>query len=258
MATFTGQSNTTYSFYSIAHDLAGNTETKAPQVEAITYLPDLTPPVTSVNGATSSNPSTVDNSTGTFTLNISGTDKGGSGLSYFKVFVPTDAQAPVLIGPAIPGGTPDALGSYHATTSYQGLTDGVTHQYRFYSIGTDGAGNIEAAPAPPNDVVFSRAFAQPAALAVTALTVEHGAAERSYDRYLDIGFNESDSQSGGQLTQIASSVGSANPKIQLYKYDLNGTPASKTAVPLGAPVNVAVLDHAIELDFGAYGIGEVA
>jgi hypothetical protein len=105
-------------------------------------------------------------------------------------------------------------------------------------------------------VVFSQTFAQPAALAVTGLTVEHGAAERSFIRYLDIGFNESDSQSGGALTQIAGSVGSASPEIQLYQYDLNGTPASKTAVPLGAPVNVAVLDYAIELDFGVTGIGE--
>src|SRR5256885_5485919 len=49
---------------------------------------------------------------------------------------------------------PDKTGTYHATTSYQGLTDGVTHQYRFYSIGIDGAGNTEAAHTAPNDVIF--------------------------------------------------------------------------------------------------------
>ncbi len=257
-ATFTGQSNTTYAFYSIAHDLAGNTEAKTPVIEAITYIPDLTPPVTAVHGTTGTNPSTVNSGTGTFTLEISGSDTGGSGLAYFEVWVSIDAQPPVEIGPAIPAGAPDSSGIVHAAISYQGLAEGVTHQYRFFSTGIDGAGNVEAAHAAPNDAIFSQAFAPQTALAVTGLTVEHGAAERSYIRYLDIAFNESDGQSGGQLTQIADSVGSASPEIQLYKYDLNGDPSSKTAVSLGSPVHVAVLDHAIELDFGAYGIGEAS
>jgi hypothetical protein len=256
-ATFAGQSNTTYGFYSIAHDQASNRESKEPVIEAITYLPDLTPPVTSVDGTTGTNPSTVNTATGTFTLDVTGTDSGGSGLAYFEDFVAVDALPPVQIGAAIPAGSPDSSGTYHAATFYQGLTDGVTHTYSFYSIGIDGAGNVEAAPPAP-DLTAAENFAQPGALQVTGLTVEHGAAERSYIRYLDIIFNESDGQSGGQLSQLADSLGSANPAIQLYKYDLNGDASSKSAVSLGSPVNVAVLDHAIEVDFGAYGIGEVA
>ena len=148
-ATFTGQSNTIYAFYSIAHDLAGYTEVKSPRIEASTYLPDLTPPVTAVNGTTGTNPSTVNAGTATFTLNVTGIDAGGSGLAYFEVFVAIDAQTPQPIGPAIPAGTPDSSGEYHATIAYQGLTDGVQHQYRFSSIGIDGAGNTEAAPVRP-------------------------------------------------------------------------------------------------------------
>ncbi|HEV3310540.1 MAG TPA: right-handed parallel beta-helix repeat-containing protein, partial [Chloroflexota bacterium] len=49
-AAYTGQSNTTYAFYSIATDNAGNVEIRQPVIEASTYLPDLTPPVTSVDG----------------------------------------------------------------------------------------------------------------------------------------------------------------------------------------------------------------
>ena len=71
-ANFTGQSNTTYAFYSTATDNAGNTEAYKPQIEASTYLPDLTPPVTSVDGTTGTNPSTVNTATGTFTLNLTG------------------------------------------------------------------------------------------------------------------------------------------------------------------------------------------
>ena len=41
----------------------------------------------------------------------------------------------------------------------------------------------------------------------------------------------------------------------IYKYDLNGDASSKTAVPLGAPAIVNVIDHAIEIDFGSGGLG---
>ncbi len=46
----------------------------------------------------------------------------------------------------------------------------------------------------------------------------------------------------------------SSPQIQLFKYDLNDDASSKTAVSLSG-VSVAVIDHAIELDFGAGGIG---
>jgi hypothetical protein len=154
------------------------------------------------------------------------------------------------VGPAVPAGLAEKGGTDHATIVHQGLTDGVTHSYRFSSTGLDGAGNAEPAHAAPSDVIFSESFAPPSALEVTGLTVEHGAAERSSIRYLDIAFNESDSQSGGQLAQLAGSVGSASPRIQLFKYDLNGTPSSQTTVSFGAPATLAVVDHAIEIDFG--------
>ncbi len=253
-ANFTALSNTTYAFYSIAHDNAGNTEVKQPAIEASTFLSDLTPPVTSVNGTTATNPSTVAASTGTFTLNVSGTDAGGSGLAYFEVFVSVDAQTPVEINAAIPAGVADKSGDYRATILYQGLTDGVAHQYHFYSIGIDGAGNVQATPSTSN-LSLSETFAQPTALQVTGLTVEHGAAERSYIRYLDVAFNESDSQSGADLTKVVNSIGTSSPDIKLYKYDLAGDASSKMAVPLQSSTAFIVLDHAIEIDFGAGGLG---
>ena len=102
-----------------------------------------------------------------------------------------------------------------------------------------------------NPVTFSNQSFTAASLQVTGLTVENGAAERSYIRYLDVNFNESDAQSGGQLTTIAGSLGTA---VQLYRYDLNGDASSKTAVPLSG-VTATVIDHAIELDFGTAGLG---
>ena len=103
----------------------------------------------------------MNTTTGLFTLNMTGTDTGGSGLAYFEAFVAIDAQPPVEIGAAIPAGPPDAAGLSHATITYQGLTDSATHQYRFYSVGLDGAGNLEAPHPSPNDVLLSESFAQP-------------------------------------------------------------------------------------------------
>ncbi len=230
-ATFDGQSNMTYAFYSVATDKAGNTEVKKPVIEASTYLPDLTPPVTSVDGTTGPNPSLVNPSTGMFTLSITGADAGGSGLTYFKIFVAVDAGVYSQVGAAIPAGPPDSQGNVHATIPYQGLTDGTQHTYSFFSIGLDGAGNIQTPPATSN-LRLTETFALPSALQMTSLVVEHGAIERSYIRYLDVVFNESDRQSGGALTQIVASVGTSNPDIELYKYDLNGDASSKSSVSL--------------------------
>jgi hypothetical protein len=257
-ATFTGQSNATYAFYSIAQDYAGNVEVKSPAVEASTHVPDLTPPVTSVNGTSGPNPTSVNVSTGTFTLKITGNDPGGSVLTYFEVFVSVDSGAYQMVnGEAIPAGPPDSSGNVHATIPYQGLTDGNQHTYSFYSIGFDGAGNVQSAPSTPN-LTLTETFNQPSALGVTGIVVENGAVERSYVRYLDIDFNETDSQSGGELIQIVNSLGTSSPDLQLYHYDLNGDNAgnhsSQYAVSLKG-VNVDVVDYALELDFGAGGIG---
>ena len=148
-ASFTGQSNTTYAFYSIAHDLAGNTEVKTPTIEASTYLPNLTPPVTQVDSTSGTNPTTVNTATGTFTLDLTGTDPGGGAVTYFEVFVSVDSAPYSPAAAPIPAGPPDSSGNVHATIPYQALTDGTQHTYAFYSIGLDSAGNIQSAPPPP-------------------------------------------------------------------------------------------------------------
>ncbi len=255
-ANFTGQSNTTYAFYSIAHDQAGNIENKKSLIEASTYLPDLTPPVTSVDGTSGTNPSSLDSSTGTFTLDLTGSDPGGGLVTYFNVYVSVDGGQYQEVGPyAIPAGVADSKGIYHSTAIYQGLTDGQSHSYAFYSTGFDSAGNVQIAPSSPNVTFAAEVFAQPNQLQVTGFTVEHGSTGRSYIRYLDLTLNESDSQSGGELTSMVNSIGGSSPEIQIFKYDLNGDASGKTAVPLTGPTILAVIDHAIEIDFGTGGLG---
>ena len=83
--TFTGQDRHSYTFHSIATDLAGNVENKsASAIEASTYVPDLTPPVTHVLSSSSYN-----SQTGTFTLNWSGQD-GGDVLKSITLWVSVD------------------------------------------------------------------------------------------------------------------------------------------------------------------------
>jgi uncharacterized repeat protein (TIGR01451 family) len=254
-ASFTAQSNTTDSFYSIAYDSAGNAELKKPAIEASTYVPDLTPPVTTIDGTSGTNPSSVNTAAGAFTLGITGSDPGGALVTYFEVYVSIDGGAYQEVGPyAIPAGPPGTNGAYSATVPYQGLTDGLSHSYSFYGIGLDSAGNVQSAPSKPNVVFSNETFNAPAQLGVTSFTVEHDSPSRSFVKYLDIGFNESDSQSGGDLTAIVNSLGTASPEILIDKYDLNDDASSKTAVSL-SNVTAQVIDHAIELNFGAGGIG---
>jgi hypothetical protein len=251
-ASFTGQSNTTYSFYSVAEDYAGNVENRAPVIQASTYVPNLAAPVTSVNGTTGAKPSTVNTSTGLFTLNLTGTDPGGGQIEYFLVYVKIDNGSYQELGPyAIPAGASSG-GTWNSSITYQGLTDGASHTYSFYSVGLDSNGNQQSAPTSANVTFANQVFAVPSALQVTGFTVEHGSPGRSFVEYLDIGFN----QTGNALTNIANSISTSTPLIQIYKYSLTGDPSTKTAVPLNtSPTIVDVIDHAIEINFGSGGIG---
>ena len=57
------------------------------------------------------------------------------------MYVSVDGAAYQEIGPyAIPAGAAGSEGNYHSTFLYQGLTDGQSHSYAFYSIGLDSAG----------------------------------------------------------------------------------------------------------------------
>ena len=213
---YTGQSNTTYAFYSIAHDLAGNTETKTPLIEASTYLPNLTPPVTSVNGTSGTNPSTVDPTTGTFTLNLTGNDPGGGVVTYFEVFASVDSgpYTPVN-GTAIPAGPADSSGERPRDDPVPG-----PHRWRAITPMRSTASALTARATPsrhrsnPNLTLNETfAIATPSQLQVSSLVVENGAVERSYIRYLEIAFNESDSQWAASSRRSRNSVGTASPEI---------------------------------------------
>ena len=249
-ATFTGTSNTVYAFYTVATDNVGNTQADNPTIEASTDLPNLTTPATQVAS------SSTYNGDGTFTLHLTGTDAGGNGLAYFEVYVSIDAQTPVLIGPAIPAGVASSSGTYQATTTYVMPSSdyGPSNTYKFYSVGIDAAG-IEEPFHTMYDDSFSESYSEPAAanLAVSSLTVENGAAERSYIRYLDLNFNDSNSSVLQAIINSVNNPTSSNPsELTLTQYNLNG---GGTGAPVSLNGLLNVIDNAIEIDFGAGGIG---
>ncbi|QEH37254.1 Legume lectin domain protein [Aquisphaera giovannonii] len=251
VALFTGQSNTIYAFYSTATDAAGNTQAYRPRIEASTYVPDLSPPVTSIAGGSY-------NGDGTISVKLSGHDVGGGLLNYFRAWVSIDGHAPTPAGPAIPAGVPDGHGNVAAAIRYvipPAYDNGVAHSFVFSTAGIDSSGNAEAAHATAGQGAFSVSYTPPAAsgLAISGVTVERGAAERSYIRYIDVAFNDP------RLAVLQAIVRSVNspasgqaPELTLMKYNLDG---GGTPVPISLKGLLSVVDDAIEIEFGAGGLG---
>jgi hypothetical protein len=231
--TFTGSANTTYWFRSLARDNAGNVEAKTTS-DTYTRIGDVVPPVTQVTSAPS-------NSNGVFTIQMTGTKASGSALTQFDVYVSVDSSAAVLIGTASGGVATN--GVYSASIVFQGLLDGNSHTYRFYSIGRDGAGNVEALPANGDVLVTVLFNSQP--FSATGIDVQNGANQRSYIRYLDVLFS-----SAAGLT-----AWSTTGRVSVERFGIDATNvAAGTGTVVATPV-FAKDGNKLKLDFGATGLG---
>ena len=206
-------------------DNAGNLEVKPTALEAGTYLANTTPPSFAVTS--------VDPTTSTFAVNFSGSVATGESLDHVDVYVSVDGAAPIAIGRSA-----NASG----TINYSAIVDGQSHTYNFYAVGTDNDGNLQKAPTAGYDQTVTATFGTPATNAPTGLTVDHGAIGRSFVRYVDLVFNNA--------SNLAGMI--ANGAVQLVKHNLDGTGAT-TISPSAYSLNV--VDHAIEFDFGAAGLG---
>jgi hypothetical protein len=146
---FTGVDGHTYAFYSVATDDAGNRQATPSGGQASTTV-DGTPPSSTVAALP---PVTY---TSAFTVSWSGTDHGGSGITFFDVFVSDD------------GGSFTRWLAQTALTSatYTGQ-DG--HTYGFYTVATDHVGNVEATPSGAEATTLIK-LASPT---TTALSTDH-------------------------------------------------------------------------------------
>jgi hypothetical protein len=235
--TFIPESNHRYWFRADARDHAGNVEVGV-SAEANTKTTDIAPPITSVVSATP-------DSNGLFILSLQGTDAGDSRLRAFRVYVRVD-DGPVRSIPRVLAGASDSNGDYSATTTYQGLRDGSSHQYTFFTRGIDFAGNLEDAPdTATGDWQGSHTFQPPVSLVAKSIDVQSGETQRSYVRHVDVLFNDE----SGLADLIAGS------RIQVEKFALNNASPTQGTGTLVDFSSASVQGNSITLDFGAGGIG---
>jgi hypothetical protein len=231
--TFTGAANTTYQFRSLARDNAGNEERKT-TADTSTRIGDVAPPATQVTTA-------VPTSSGLFTVSITGSKASGSPLAVFDLYVSIDGGAAVLIRSA----TAVSLGggNYSGKTPFQGLLDGTSHTYRFYSRGRDDAGNVEAAPVVA-DLSVTSTFAA-AGLKATGIDVQNGANQRSFVRSLDVLFS-----SASGLSDLL-----AAGRVKVERFGINATSVNPGTGSLVTGFGLSQADRSLRLDFGVNGLG---
>ena len=235
---YTAQSNNKYWFRSIAVDNAGNIESKPPGADTWTIVGDFDKPETAATGASATD-------AGLITITAAGRDIGGSALQTIRFYVSIDGGAAQLIGSVSPTATTG--GNYTASLQWQGLVDGVTHTYAFYTVGVDAKQNTEDAPATP-DVTLTRRFDPPPSLTATGIDVQLGALQRSYIRYLDLQFSVS--------TGVAALLTSGS--VRLEKFSIDAATVADIAVGTGTAVSLgtsALSGSRVRFDFGVNGLG---
>ncbi len=277
--TFDGQDRNLYAFHSVAHDAAGNTESKSSSaIEASTSVPDLNPPVTHVLASSPSyswspfpssefsglTPSSYAN--GVFTLNWAGADPDqdsgtpAGSIALVNVYVSVDGGSATIIG-QLGGGTPNASGVYSGSLTYNALGDGLSHTYSFYSIGVDDLQKTQATPTAP-DVTFS-GITYTTPLAVQSVAVEKDIAERSYIRYLDVNFNQSLSttppSSALQALEAGLTGGSPNtlcrtPVVWREPHGYEQPPGERQPLQRRHDRLVGLTGNDLSIDFGPNGI----
>jgi len=237
--TYTASSNQIYWFRSVAVDNTGNIESKPLAAEAVIRTGDFDKPVTAV---TSASP----NAQGLFQIAMSGSDVGGGKVSRFDVYVSRDGGAATLIS-SVAASVPNGAGVSTAAVTYQGLADGNSHTYRFYSVGVDTSGNAEDAPAS-GDVVVTQTFAVITQLTATGIDVQLGATERSFVEYVDVLFSDA-----AQLATWLNAGGAS--KVQVEKFAIDATAVTPGTGAIVAGYSMAAVGNHLRIDFGANGLG---
>ncbi len=275
---FKGQDRTTYDFYSVAHDVAGNTqiEPTPPTIQASTQVPEIYLPVSHVLAASpasqawspfpssdfsSLQPSTVNLTSGTITLNwaavepdhVLNTPAVGT-IQNILIYVEVDSGAATLVK-TFSAGSPNANGVYSGSISYGMLGDGSSHTYSFYSVASDDYGKSQLAPPTP-DVVFTATYS--AVPAPTAFMVDNQSVQgESFIGSLAVTFN----QPTANLSKLNTAVNttknvSGYVELLYYGKSLTGSsPVKTTVVPPAADVAFANSGGyaTLSLNFGTGG-----
>jgi hypothetical protein len=153
-----------YSFYTVATDTAGNTQA-APAGPQTTTVVDSTAPSSSASAPAVS-------ASNALRVSYAATD-GGSGLARVELYAKAPGQSAYT--KVATDSTPGASGSFNYTAA---AGDG---SYSFYTIATDKAGNVQAAPSTPDATTAldatapSSSASSPAVSATNTVTVSYTA-----------------------------------------------------------------------------------
>ncbi len=237
-------------FWSVAIDAVGNLESEAtPRTDYSMVIADTVGPVTQVNSAVFDGDGFVD-------LTYSGADVGGGNVASIDIYVEKDpgtgGSSISRIG-TLSGGAISVSGSLR----YALPRDGVSHSYRFFSIGTDHLGNREGGsgllsgdPGAGGDVLLNNiTVAAPMSPQVTGFDVNGEMANRSSVKTADLLFN--DPSFIDDLLSSLNDGNSSNDRVVLERLDLAGNPiGGGQFVPF-----TAIRDgQKMVLNFGAMGL----
>ena len=232
-AVFEANPNTIYWFRSLATDETGNVEEKS-SFDTFTIVGDLVSPASQIDSVTS-------DENGLLTLSMSGVKASGTPLATFDVYMSIDGGAYGKVVAVNSVKVSDGVFSGEAII--QGIVDGASHDYAFYTRALDTAGNIEDAPSSPDQSIT--ATFSGASLSAQGIDVQKGANQRSYVRNVDILFS-------GDPTEFLDAG-----RIAVERFATNSSSdavAPGTGTPI-TPSSLAASGNTIELDFGANGIG---
>ncbi|MEZ6061140.1 MAG: DUF839 domain-containing protein [Planctomycetaceae bacterium] len=232
--TFSGDSNTTYQFYSVAVDFAGNREDsiEGPHADVLYRFRDVDAPQSQVDGVT------FDNASGTFAVDYSGTDIGGS-IREFSVWMQVDSDMPVVVA-TVGGNSPGTV---------QAAAVPGTHDYRFFTVATDNSGNVEAAPDAPLDITLTGvdySITPPPVPEIVDFDVQNGAAQRSFVNTLTVTFSDS-----SDLQELIDSVATGSSRVRLVNTGLDGT--GTTVIDLST-ATISLVGRTVTIGLGTAGL----
>ncbi len=160
-----------YNFYTVATDTAGNVQTPPAGPDATTLLDTVAPTSQATSPAT--------DTLSSFTVSYTAADNdGGAGLAQVDLYVQAPGQSSYTKVASDTSGSPS--GSFSYSPSANG-------SYSFYTVATDKAGNVEAAPTTPDGTTSVNAdltpptstASSPAVSASTSFSVSYTAADNS-------------------------------------------------------------------------------
>jgi len=102
---------------------------------------------------------TTDERLGQFQIHYRAMAFDESGLEFVRVYVSVDGERPRMIAEeSVARTSRDSNGVFAGSLKFPGIPDNIEHTYRFFTVGVDFAGHVEADPDLSGDVIVRQVF----------------------------------------------------------------------------------------------------